>query len=236
MRASVRQWHDSDPLLVPRWKQSPKVSGSCRLSRQLHQCLSARRCVDRRRDPMARRPHLRELRGHTPRLVALTHCHPDHQGAAKAVCDTFGIPLACHRADVPAMEGRRRWCQTTECSASVNGFGLVRLVRSRKSWKTVTKWLGFGWSMHPATPPATACSSANPIESTSPATCWPTSMSYGQTRPAGAAALFLGRPGPKSAIHADTGAAKAQDRLLWPRAPSADMEALEQYVARRNRS
>jgi hydroxyacylglutathione hydrolase len=49
---------------------------------------------------------LRELRGHTPRLVALTHCHPDHQGAAKAVCDTFSIPLACHRADVAAMEGR----------------------------------------------------------------------------------------------------------------------------------
>jgi hydroxyacylglutathione hydrolase len=49
---------------------------------------------------------LRELRGHAPRLVALTHCHPDHQGAVKAVCDTFGIALACHKDDVPAMEGR----------------------------------------------------------------------------------------------------------------------------------
>ena len=39
-------------------------------------------------------------------LVALTHCHPDHQGAARAVCETFGAPLACHGADAAAMEGR----------------------------------------------------------------------------------------------------------------------------------
>jgi glyoxylase-like metal-dependent hydrolase (beta-lactamase superfamily II) len=49
---------------------------------------------------------LRQLRDRPPRLVALTHCHPDHQGAAKAVCETYGIPLACHKADVPAAEGR----------------------------------------------------------------------------------------------------------------------------------
>jgi hydroxyacylglutathione hydrolase len=51
---------------------------------------------------------LRQIRGRTLRLVALTHCHPDHQGAAKAVCERFGVPLACHQADVPAMEGRMR--------------------------------------------------------------------------------------------------------------------------------
>jgi hydroxyacylglutathione hydrolase len=49
---------------------------------------------------------VRQLKDRPPRLVALTHCHPDHQGAAKTVCDTFRIPLACHRADVPAVEGR----------------------------------------------------------------------------------------------------------------------------------
>jgi hydroxyacylglutathione hydrolase len=49
---------------------------------------------------------LRQLHDQPPRLVALTHCHPDHQGAAKAVCEIFGVPLACHRADVPAAEGR----------------------------------------------------------------------------------------------------------------------------------
>lgn len=38
--------------------------------------------------------------------VALTHCHPDHQGSAHAVCVRFGVPLACHELDVPFMEGR----------------------------------------------------------------------------------------------------------------------------------
>ena len=41
-------------------------------------------------------------------LLALTHVHPDHQGAADAICNERGIPLACHEADVDAMEGRRR--------------------------------------------------------------------------------------------------------------------------------
>lgn len=39
-------------------------------------------------------------------LLALTHAHGDHQGAAKATCEREGIPLACHSADVAAMEGR----------------------------------------------------------------------------------------------------------------------------------
>jgi len=39
-------------------------------------------------------------------MVALTHCHPDHQGAAAALCERFRVPLGCHAADVPAMEGR----------------------------------------------------------------------------------------------------------------------------------
>lgn len=40
-------------------------------------------------------------------LVALTHAHPDHQGAAREVCEARGVPLACHADDVDAMEGRR---------------------------------------------------------------------------------------------------------------------------------
>ncbi len=40
-------------------------------------------------------------------MLALTHVHPDHQGAAKPICEQRGIPLACHVDDVDAMEGRR---------------------------------------------------------------------------------------------------------------------------------
>jgi glyoxylase-like metal-dependent hydrolase (beta-lactamase superfamily II) len=40
-------------------------------------------------------------------MVALTHCHPDHQGCAALVCRSLGIPLACHQDDVAWMEGNR---------------------------------------------------------------------------------------------------------------------------------
>ncbi|MGE5409106.1 MAG: MBL fold metallo-hydrolase [Syntrophothermus sp.] len=46
-------------------------------------------------------------------MVALTHAHPDHQGCARDVCDRRGIPLACHEADVDAMEGRRTLAATS---------------------------------------------------------------------------------------------------------------------------
>jgi glyoxylase-like metal-dependent hydrolase (beta-lactamase superfamily II) len=48
-----------------------------------------------------------ELEGREISLLALTHVHPDHQGCAKAICEARGVPLACHEADVDAMEGRR---------------------------------------------------------------------------------------------------------------------------------
>jgi glyoxylase-like metal-dependent hydrolase (beta-lactamase superfamily II) len=40
-------------------------------------------------------------------MIALTHVHPDHQGAVKAICEERGIPVGCHHDDVDAMEGRR---------------------------------------------------------------------------------------------------------------------------------
>src|SRR4051794_33825457 len=54
----------------------------------------------------ARSRILRQLPARKPTLVALTHVHPDHQGSAAAVCDRYRVPLACHEADVPSMEGR----------------------------------------------------------------------------------------------------------------------------------
>jgi hydroxyacylglutathione hydrolase len=55
-----------------------------------------------------RRRIFSEIEGRDLSLLALTHVHPDHQGAAKDVCEARGIPLACHADDVDAMEGRRR--------------------------------------------------------------------------------------------------------------------------------
>lgn len=54
-----------------------------------------------------RRRILKELEGREISLLALTHAHPDHQGAAKDVCEARGVPLACHADDVEAMEGKR---------------------------------------------------------------------------------------------------------------------------------
>jgi glyoxylase-like metal-dependent hydrolase (beta-lactamase superfamily II) len=54
-----------------------------------------------------RRRIFAEIEGRELSLLALTHVHPDHQGAAKDVCEARGIPLACHADDVDAMEGRR---------------------------------------------------------------------------------------------------------------------------------
>lgn len=56
----------------------------------------------------AARRIIRTLRDRPPRLVALTHAHPDHHGGARAVCRAFSIPLACHALDAPAVDGRAR--------------------------------------------------------------------------------------------------------------------------------
>jgi hydroxyacylglutathione hydrolase len=62
-----------------------------------------------------------ELEGREISEVALTHVHPDHQGCAKAVCEARGIPLACHEADVDAMEGRRPVAASPKPTAQLFG-------------------------------------------------------------------------------------------------------------------
>jgi hydroxyacylglutathione hydrolase len=47
---------------------------------------------------------LRDLRGHTISAHALTHAHPDHQGASHEVCEALGIPFWCPERDVDAAE------------------------------------------------------------------------------------------------------------------------------------
>jgi glyoxylase-like metal-dependent hydrolase (beta-lactamase superfamily II) len=47
---------------------------------------------------------LRQLRGHKVTAHAITHAHPDHQGASKEVCDALGIPFWVGERDVKAAE------------------------------------------------------------------------------------------------------------------------------------
>jgi glyoxylase-like metal-dependent hydrolase (beta-lactamase superfamily II) len=47
---------------------------------------------------------LRQLEGRPISAHALTHAHPDHQGASREVCEALGIPLWCHEDDAEAME------------------------------------------------------------------------------------------------------------------------------------
>ncbi|GAC1434432.1 MAG: hypothetical protein NVSMB51_01600 [Solirubrobacteraceae bacterium] len=47
---------------------------------------------------------LRQVRGRPVAAHALTHAHPDHQGASHQLCETLGVPLWCGAGDVEAME------------------------------------------------------------------------------------------------------------------------------------
>jgi hydroxyacylglutathione hydrolase len=46
----------------------------------------------------------RQIEGRDIKLHALTHAHPDHQGASKQVCERLGIELWCGERDAAAME------------------------------------------------------------------------------------------------------------------------------------
>jgi glyoxylase-like metal-dependent hydrolase (beta-lactamase superfamily II) len=52
----------------------------------------------------AARKIIKELEGRPLSAHALTHAHPDHQGASHAVCEHFGIPYWVGEKDVPAAE------------------------------------------------------------------------------------------------------------------------------------
>lgn len=49
----------------------------------------------------------RALKGHEVRAHALTHAHPDHQGASHRVCEELGIPFWVPERDAAAAENPR---------------------------------------------------------------------------------------------------------------------------------
>jgi hydroxyacylglutathione hydrolase len=54
-----------------------------------------------------RRRILKQLRGRKLAAHALTHAHPDHQGASHAVCTAYGLPYWVPKGDVAAAEDPR---------------------------------------------------------------------------------------------------------------------------------
>jgi glyoxylase-like metal-dependent hydrolase (beta-lactamase superfamily II) len=50
---------------------------------------------------------LRQLKGHKVTAHALTHAHPDHQGASHAVCEALNLPFWCSEGDADAAEDPR---------------------------------------------------------------------------------------------------------------------------------
>jgi glyoxylase-like metal-dependent hydrolase (beta-lactamase superfamily II) len=56
---------------------------------------------------LAGRRILRQLEGREVNAHALTHAHPDHQGASKEVCETLGIPFWVPERDADAAETPR---------------------------------------------------------------------------------------------------------------------------------
>ncbi len=50
---------------------------------------------------------VKALRGRPLQAHAITHAHPDHQGASKHVCETFGVPFWAPERDADAAEDPR---------------------------------------------------------------------------------------------------------------------------------
>src|SRR5436305_2357282 len=50
---------------------------------------------------------LRQLNGRTVSAHALTHAHPDHQGASHEICEALALPLWCGAQDADAVEDGR---------------------------------------------------------------------------------------------------------------------------------
>jgi hydroxyacylglutathione hydrolase len=61
----------------------------------------------------ARRRILRQLRGHNVAAHALTHVHPDHQGASSRVCEGLSIPFFVPVGDAAAAENPALMAKTS---------------------------------------------------------------------------------------------------------------------------
>ena len=88
----------------------------------------------------AKRRILRQLRGRTVRMVALTHCHPDHQGTAHFLCEHFWVPLAATKPMCPRWKGGNGCDLGTVRFDGENGSGPVPPIPLSEFCGMATKW------------------------------------------------------------------------------------------------
>jgi hypothetical protein len=158
---------------------------------------------------------LRQLGGRRLRMVALTHVHSDHQGVAAALCERFGVPLACHEDDVPVMEGK---LPMRPDNRIIRMFGRLLAGPPRRGRRL------------PGRPYAGAHAGPCPVlprgrpgrHRRRPA--GQHSFHHAPARSARAAVVLLAGPGPESPLGADPGGPAAVGRLLRPRAAIARHE------------
>jgi glyoxylase-like metal-dependent hydrolase (beta-lactamase superfamily II) len=65
---------------------------------------------------------LKQLEGHEVKTHALTHAHPDHQGASKEVTEKLGIPFWVPEKDVPPAEDEKLIAERQPDSFSARFF------------------------------------------------------------------------------------------------------------------
>ena len=105
----------------------------------------------------------RQLDGHKVGAHALTHAHPDHQGASKAVCERLGIELWCGENDAEAMEsGNIGQTDAPAQHGDQKDVGGARRTRSRGGCAKATRSPASRCWTCPATRRATSPTGASP--------------------------------------------------------------------------
>ena len=123
----------------------------------------------------ATRRILRGIDGHPITAHALTHAHPDHQGASHAVCERLAIPFWVGERDVDAAEDpepdRHAPAQPPDRRRSLTARSSARAIPSTAASPRATSSPASRCSTCPGTRPATSPSGASPTASSSSATC-----------------------------------------------------------------
>ena len=112
---------------------------------------------------------LKQLQGHKVNAHALTHAHPDHQGASHELCENLGIPFWVGERDADAAENpdliRERQPGHRDRRASTSASSSAPAIRSTACSTRATRSPASRCSTFPATPPATSPSGASPTAS-----------------------------------------------------------------------